>query len=154
MLSAAHDSCRRPSYAPTPHRWAATSAESLPASTRIGLSRGASHSRVAGPRLPKAIAYSRPAPFLGNHLPPLPLELGPRRLWPSLRMSCPLPSPQSPPALDLLAPSTALPRLSNTPAPGEAEHAGEKYIYISKNTCIHAPEPSPTGSECKNPPGA
>jgi len=37
-----------------------------------------------------------------------PLALGPSRPRPSLRRSCPLPSPQSPPALDLLAPSTAL----------------------------------------------
>ena len=29
-----------------------------------------------------------------------------------------------------------------------AEHASE--IYISKNTCIHVPQPNPTGSERKN----
>jgi hypothetical protein len=41
------------------------------ASTHISLSPSASHSRVAGPHQPKAIAYSRPAPLPGNNLPSL-----------------------------------------------------------------------------------
>jgi hypothetical protein len=109
-----------------------TSAESLPASTRVGLGRGVAHGRIAGSApaegnriITHYAVYLRRSPATIRHF--YPLELGPAAYGP-LHMSRPLPSPQCPPALDLPAPSTALPRLSNTPAPGEAGRAGEKYI--------------------------
>ena len=89
--------------------------EPPPASTRISLSRGVAHGRVAGSTpaegdnifAPYAVCLRRfPATIFRLY----PLELGPSRLWPSLRRSCPLSSPQSPPTLDLPSPSTALPR--------------------------------------------
>lgn len=131
---------------------ASASAESLSASTAGDACPGVgvAHGRVAGYTSTEVNRISRLTPSTPAVPQQPPLGPGPSAFT---KHACPLPSPQSPPAPDILPPprlylaSQTLRRLAelNTPA---------KYIYISKNTCIHAPQPSPTGSERENPPGA
>jgi len=114
------------SYPQLPPRYAVTSTESLPASTRISLSPGASHSRATGPTpaegefAPRAASRQQPAVSI-------PLSSAPAAYSHHYTQ----PSPQSPPALEppprLYLASQTLRRLAelNTPA---------KNIYIQKHT--------------------